>query len=74
MEVSMKTILKIVAAIVILLVVLDVRVSWQQGMPDSGEVICSLKSGKGYVVVNDVRGVFLRRAEALDSECAKVKQ
>jgi hypothetical protein len=70
----MKTALKVVLVVLLLLVVLDVRISWQHGMPDDGEKVCSLKSGKGYVVVNDVRGVFLSRAEALDSECAKVKQ
>lgn len=65
----MKNIFKIIAIVVVILIVFDVRISWQHSMPDDGQVVCSLK-GDGYVVSNGFSGVFLRRRSDLDATCA----
>jgi hypothetical protein len=71
LEGKIGTALKILAALVVILVVFDVRVSWQLSMPDDKDAVCSLKSGKGYLVSNGFTGVFMRRAESLDAKCEK---
>jgi hypothetical protein len=68
------TALKIIAALVVILIVFDVRVSWQFSMPGDKDAVCSLKTGKGYVVSNGFTGVFMHRSEALDAECEKFKK
>lgn len=68
------TAIKIIAALVIILIVFDVRVSWQFSMPDDKDAVCSIKTGKGYVIANGFTGVFMRRSEALDTECEKFKK
>jgi hypothetical protein len=66
--------LKIVAAVVVILLVFDVRVSWQVSMPDDKDTVCSMKTGKGYAVSNGFTGVFMRRVPSLDAECEKFKK
>lgn len=68
---KVKNILKVLGIIVALLVVFDVRVSWQRSMPDDSDAVCSLKTGNGYVVSNGFSGVFLHRRASLDAECAR---
>lgn len=65
----MKTILQVLAVVAILLLIFDVRVSWQASMPDDGQIVCSL-TGNGYVVSNGLTGVFMRRRSDLDATCA----
>jgi hypothetical protein len=69
---NIKGLLKVLGAVVLLVAVLDVRISWQLGMPKDGTPMCSLGAGEGYDVANDVRGVFLRRDKSLDARCSKV--
>jgi hypothetical protein len=66
--------LKIILAIVVILIVFDVRVSWQFSMPDDKDTVCSMKTGKGYAVSNGFTGVFMRRVPSLDAECEKFKK
>jgi hypothetical protein len=61
------TALKIILAIVVILIVFDVRVSWQFSMPDDKDTVCSMKTGRGYAV-------FMRRVPSLDAECKKFKK
>lgn len=65
----MKNFLKVLAVVVVILVIFDVRISWQHSMPDDGQVVCSL-TGTGYVVSNGITGVFMRRRADLDATCA----
>jgi hypothetical protein len=69
---NVKGLLKVIGVVLLLVAVLDVRVSWQMTMPKDGEQVCSLKAGEGYEVSNGIRGVFLRREPSLDARCSKV--
>jgi hypothetical protein len=74
LEGKLGTALKIILALVVILIVFDVRVSWQVSMPDDKDTVCSLKTGKGYAVANGFTGVFLRRLPSLDAECERFKK
>ena len=74
LEGKLGTALKVIAALVVILIVLDVRLSWQFSMPDDKDTVCSMKTGNGYQVSNGVRGVFLRRESSLDAECARFRK